>query len=273
MILTIDGQDTSALGLRIDALPNRLSPPPVDFDVHDDPTVPGVKVSTVRRSGRAFEVRGQVGPDAEVPSGNVKLALDQLSFLVGAGQPHTLVFDDGPSWFITAFGRGLIASARPSVLEEDLRLYDVSLPFLAAEPFFVETAVTTVPGIGASPTPLPAGSADIVDVIVRITGATNPVLTILDHNAQQVAQIGFTLSVGGGSFLVLDLKRSTAYVNATGNPNEGTPALGVDEFTLGAFFILRSAWWNYLTSTFATAQVSSGTAEFEYNRTYEGLPI
>lgn len=267
--IIVDGYDLGSFGLVVESFRGRYSPPAVEWDEYDDPTTPGVIVATPRRGGRTVECVGWIhGPTPAA----AQESLDRISWVLNRRNVHEITFPDRPGATLQA--RARVLSARPARAESVVGLYHVSIEIFAAElPFFAALSQTVVSGIGGSPVELPAGTADIIDVVIAIAGAaTDPEITIRDYLGSVVASLAFTLEVGGGDFLVLDLRRKTAYENDTGQPNEGDPRIGVAYWPGGPgneWFVLDAGWWDPISEIYATAECSSGTAEFRYRITSE----
>lgn len=262
----VDGHDLGVYGFVVGQFPGRFAPPATEWDTHDDPTVPGEKVSTIRRGSRAFSLVGWInGPTPSEAQANI----ERIAWVLHSRQPHTVQFPDRSGASITAYARLIRPEARRA--ESVLGLYEqVTIEFVAADaPFFAADSLTTISNIQDTPVALTAGSTDLIDVVIAIQGpATDPEITIRDYLGNVQASIAFTLELDGASdFLVLDLKRKTAYQNQTGNPNEGDSRIGIDFWpgeTGNEWFVLRAAWWDFIGETWATAECSSGTAEFRY---------
>lgn len=267
--LIVDTIDLGSFGLVIERFVDRFSPPAKQWDTYDDPTTPGEKIATIRRGGRAFTLTGWIkGPTPDQAQQN----LDTISLILNRRDVLDVEFGDRPGGSIPATLRRLQATPRPA--ESLIGLYDVTIEFFAAQqPFFVDDSLTTVPSVTTSPVELPMGTADIIDIVIAIAGpATDPEITVRDAVANVVATLAFTLTVDGGEFLVLDLRRKTAYLNTTGLPNEGDSRIGTEYWPGGPgndWFVLRAAWRDPVLALFPMAEISSGTGQFRYRITSE----
>jgi phage-related protein len=116
-------------------------------------------------------------------------------------------------------------------------------------------------GFSGSATDMPMGTAPVWPSISIAGAATDPLLTYKHDDGTTLATMDFTITLGGGATLVIDMDAKTIIENPGGINR-------MSNLTAGDFFALDPNDGDFVTSDWPTLQVDSGSGTANYNRAW-----
>jgi hypothetical protein len=258
MSVTINGSTLASLGFTLTALPGWSDAPARRYGVTMLPgRVGGVQSTLWTSEPRVLSLTGIV-------EGSTATARRSALRAITAACAGTcsIVFADAPNQTLTGvlqaapvlpFGPALeYAASMPSV---------VTLEFLCADPAFRDTTGTAV-NLSSTPAAIQTGTLPHGGVCVITGAATNPILRYKDHDGATIAELGFTVTLGGGDTLTIDLDRLTVEHDDSGVVN------GLPLWTSGDWFLIDPQHADYSGNDWPTLEVTSGTAVHTFKRAW-----
>lgn len=138
----------------------------------------------------------------------------------------------------------------------------ISFSLFCPDPLIYSTQPTIV-GFSSVAALLPLGTAPVAPII-RIMGVgTNPVLTYRKNNGASQATMGFTVTLAADEYLEIDCDLATVTKYAA-----GVATNGISLWTSGDFIVFDPQHGVFSDSSWPTIEVSAGTGECGYKRTW-----
>lgn len=256
MTLVINGIDADTLGFT----PARAPGSSVGLLLTlPDLAVPGRAGKRLASLNRDDEPRELIVEGDVVGTSRADLGakLDMLLAVCEQTTPTVLVFADASTrqiagaltgWVTTFYGPQQVA-VRASV----------KLTFKCHDPYFVDTSLTTVSGIGSTYTALALGNATVRPTLTIAAGAVSPTISLRDYTdtvVQTMAFSGYTPT----DPLVIDCDAMTIMENGVSK---------IDTLTGGNFLELNPrVVARYALSDWPTINISAGTMSVSYRKAW-----
>lgn len=138
----------------------------------------------------------------------------------------------------------------------------VSFRLLCPDPLIYDTQGSAI-AIGATRQATPLGTAVAAPTIRIMGAATNPVLTYRGANGTALKTMGFTVTLASTDYLEIDCELFTVKKFAS-----GVQTSGMSLWTSGDFIALDPQDGDPNASSYPTLEVSAGTGEALYRRTW-----
>lgn len=263
-LLWIAGVDVEAtLGHGIRAMPNwrggyRASRPTIAI-----PDAPVTIEGPETVEARTIRLTLMVGNATIQTPAERAAAVSALVALSGSGREYvTIRAGDQTGRWIT--GRLLTHAVEPVAPYMEMTVgvpWLVTLDFQCPDPRWTATNATTLSNISTTPVAIPAGTAEF-DWTLTISGGTNPVITVRDHDGNTVGTMtldgdftGETVTIRGGG---------VQSISTTLDLSGASPYSLLANWDTESWIRFRPEWWDFRVSDWMDIAISSGTGQLVY---------
>lgn len=263
---TINGVSLASLGATMtNDIDGWLSPPDHSWSALVTPGDPGYTTDDMQEESRPIVLAMDlVGTDAL----DARSKRDHLVNVLTRLKPLEIVLDDLPTRKLFAFRRRTIVTPYGAGLIADQ--FHIRVDLDAADPMWLDLAESSALNFTAA-TALPQGTGP-VRPRTRIKGpATDPILRLrAQPGGAIVGEMGFLGTLASGEFWAIDHDERTIYRNTSGAFDSGVLdfASWINAVSPGDFFPILPEHGDFHTSTWPTLEVSSGTVDAFWFRSY-----
>lgn len=268
--IEINGVAPSTYGFDVVEIEGVLTSPSQSLSPYSLAGRAGQRVGLRRTSNKPFSVRFLMTADTLADASS---QLDYLNDVcMGGAPPSTVIFAWSTTRRLSAECLGV--SVSPAGPAFGLFKYFVTAMFDAPNPPFWEASTQfVVNSVGATDATLAMGNAPVWPKIRVLGPSTDPVLTLKNSSGTEVASMTFSgVTLTSTEYLNVDMDALTVYINDSGAFSTGTNS--IDTFSTGDFFNVKSEYFNYIASSWATLSLTdgttaaNGTATVHYNKAW-----
>lgn len=260
--IIVGGVNLETVGFIADDIRGHRSMPRRTLPTTNVPGAIGpVVVSNIERwSARRMEFSGTLNAATFI---EMQSRLDELKYrLAGQDLVVTVADDETREFRNVRFEEIPAALFRPHLIQTKTR---VSLVAIANDPRGYSTADTVSASFGSTDLAMPLGTAEVGPVI-RISGSTagvvNPAVIYKNSIAAEIARLTLATTIGSTGFIDIDLEAFTLIDETGANVSD------LLNSTASAFFRLDPKDGDFVNSSWATLQVTVGSAVATYRKAY-----